>query len=182
MMKIGFDNEMQKILSGMVGKTLTSYTCGDEGDSGLIYGNFRLNFAVGSVEIRNEQKARDFFEESEDISGFSCQVVSDEVPFEPMAVAEVHTLPIQDEITEVRLVTDEIESDQGKFKGQFDMSLILVMKHHTLMFSRGVWFSEAIWVENEETAQKLISVDQVRDSLSNDGEYAVQVQRLETTL
>ena len=65
---------------------------------------------------------------------------------------------------------------------EFDVALILHFDDEILMFARGIWFAEEIFIAHNDNYEAVFSKDNLIESWSNDGDYEVKVTRTRTQL
>ena len=85
-------------------------------------------------------------------------------------------------ITSIEVVTDTIEVNNGEYSIVYDMALIFHMGESVLMVSRDTWFSELITIKEYDDYNQTFSVDDQKESWSNDGEYKVNVRRVRKSI
>ena len=177
-----FSKDMITVLSNMKGKTFVSYECEKGYGLPTTYGNFRINLDDYSIDVFNEVESRPFFDTIEDIAIFSCKKVNSKTPYVPYVIAETKVVPIEENIKAVEIITDEINVNDGEYEITFDEALIIHTEYQTIMFSKGVWFSESITISQDGNYGKVYPVDKVIEDWNNDGEYKVEVKRTKELL
>lgn len=181
MVNATFTDEMKELLASMVGKRFVSYECSKDSFS-RAFGNMRINFNGRSIELTNEEQTFPLFDGEEDMTCFACKVVDSKRPFEPDVVAETTVTDVNKSITSIEVVTDTIEVNNGEYSIVYDMALIFHMGESVLMVSRDTWFSELITIKENDDYNQAFSVDDQKESWSNDGEYKVNVKRVRKSI
>lgn len=177
MVQAVFSHEMREVLKNMAGHEFISYEYGEDAVPGTAYGNIKLNFDDGSIDLRCEETPLPFFGEMEDVACFTCRRISSDDPFVPAVITSTNQVFINERIVSVSIITDNIDIDQGKYNFVFDVAVIIHCEHHTIMFARGIWFSEVITISYDDDYEMVFPMQRIIESWSNEGEYDVQVQR-----
>ena len=106
MVQAKFTSEMIDCLRKLIGESFVSY------DGAIMnqtaYGNLQLNTEHFSVELRNEVHPFSLFSEVEDVSCFSCIFKRAGTIFEPFCEEPWKTVPINEKITGVSIVSDTV--------------------------------------------------------------------------
>ncbi len=179
MVKVEFTEAMKQLLAGIKGQQFESYECAID-DHNQIYGNFRINTDQISIDVVNEARELPFFDSCEDIAGFSCAIA--DKPFESCSIANVTVFNVKEKITSVEILNDVIDVNDGMYQVSFDNALIVRTSFTTYMFARDVWFSEFITIRKDDNYEQVISMQNIIDSWSNEGEYSVNIHRTIKTL
>ena len=177
MVKAIMTDEMRSILTGIIGSQLISYETEKEPSFSRVYGNLRINTSVGSIEVSNEEQVFPFFDDSEDMTCFSCVKVDPMIPFEPAVITDTQIIEVNNTITGVDIISDIIDINQGEYQITFDAAIIIHMGNDALMLARDTWFSELITIADNDDYDQVFSIDEVKEVWSNDGDYNVSVQR-----
>ena len=182
MVEIRFTQAMKDILRGIKGKQLVSLEYGKDPVDNSIYGNFRLYIDDYAIDVTNEVKPLSFFDGIEDISGFTCCKTEKDVPFKPIAESDCQIIPVEEKITGIEIVTDEIDVNHSEYRICFDTALIIRTTSKILMFTREIWFSEVITFSQHDDYGSVIPIQEVAESWSSEGEYSVEVKRNKVVL
>lgn len=123
-----------------------------------------------------------FFDGEEDVAYFSCVSVNQNEPFKPYLKADTKKFEINESISKVELLSDCIDVNHGEYQVDFDVALIFHFDDKILMFARGIWFAEEIFIANDDNYEAIFSRESLIESWSNDGDYEVEVIRARTQL
>ena len=85
------------------------------------------------------------------------------------------TFPVGGKINSVEIVTDYVNVNHGAYQVSFDMALLFHMDKKT-------WFSQLLTVTDERSINTIFPIEEVINSWSNYGEYAVDVKGMTTKL
>lgn len=182
MVQAGFSHEMRNALRNMIGHRFIAYEYGEDTSSNTAYGNVRLNTDNGNVEIRCEERPLPFFGEMEDVACFACRQVRPEEPYVPAVITSTNRSMVDDRIDAVEILTDQINVNHNEYQIEIDVAVIFYCEHRTIMFSRGIWFSEVITISFDDDYEKVFPMQKIIESWSNEGEYDVRVQRSHSSL
>lgn len=182
MIRATMNDEMRSILKGIIGTQLISYETEKDPSFSRVYGNLRINTSAGSIEIANEEQDFPFFDETEDMTCFSCVKANPNIPFEPAVVTDTQVIDVNNTITSVDIISDTIDVNHGEYQITFDAAIVVHMGDEVLMLARDTWFSELITIVDKDDYDQIFSIDDVKEAWSNDGDYDVDVQRIKSTL
>ena len=178
-----FTGKMLNILKAMKGKTLLSYEREtDSYDFEESDGNLRINFAEGSVELWNLEQVLPINGEgaTEEITVFEAKAVDPKEPYKHCYNRKHKECELPAEkIVAVEIITDEVLTENGRFKITFDQAVVIRTENHTYMFSKGVWFSDTIRINFHGDYDRVYPVSEVVDSFSDtdDNTYTATVKR-----
>ena len=176
MIQARFTKEMINILKSCIGEKLLSYEYGVS-LPGEAYGNLKLNFDTFSIELLNEVKETPFFDETEEISSFSCKKIKANTPFEPYCKETVSLVEINEKVRCVSVVTDCISVNRGEYEIVFDMALVVQTENQQYIFSRGWFFGEVITHFADKNTDCIYPVETVIEDWSDEGKNEVLVSR-----
>lgn len=182
MLHAGFTSAMKASLADLKGHRLESYECVFNKFGSYTYGNLSLNLDGLAIDISNEPKAFSFFDGEEDVACFSCASVNQNEPFKPYLKADTKKFTVNKSISQVELLSDRIDVNHGEYQVEFDVALILHFDDEILMFARGIWFAEEIFIAHNDNYEAIFSKESLIESWSNDGDYEVEVTRTRTQL
>lgn len=177
-----FTDEMKQIISNAKGKCFVSYECEKDENFSRTFGNMRINLDSFSIDLTNEEHSLPFFDEREDVTHFSCVKVDPKTPFKPAVLTDTTATPVDKIITDIELITDTINVNNGEYEICFDAAIIIHMGDDVIMLARDTWFSELITIADNDNYDKIFSIDDVKEAWSNDGDYLVDVKRVRTKL
>jgi len=176
-----FTDEMIKIITSMIGKVFCSYECGNTFDN-QTYCNFQINLEDSSIEFMNEVKDFPFYDSSEELSTFSCKKLPLNTLFKPYCGEPSKKHLINEEITSVSIVNDEITINNDEYSISFDMAIIIDTTSHKYTFSRGWFFGEEIDISKDLDFNDVYPIHNVIEDWSEDGENDVKVIRTKKVL
>lgn len=175
MTNLTFTPDMIDLLRTFKSAQLLSYECVETYN--CIYGNLRINTSQGAIELTNLERTTPFFDDEEELSCFECTSVAPATPFKPLINDSTVTHPICEKIVGIDLIRDYVTVNDGEYELLFDQAVVFHTETKTVMFSRHVWFSEDIMVSDNNDYDTLFPIEEVIDTLSNEGEYKVRVSR-----
>lgn len=176
MIKAKFSDEMINILKSMIGNILYSYECGNTIQNEA-YGNLQLNLKDFSIEILNEVSEFPFYNSSEEISCFSCKKKSSSETYKTYCEEPIEKHVINEKITSVALVEDDVNVNNGEYEIRFDMAIVIKTDKHKYIFSRGWFFDEVIYITVDNEFDKVYPISKVVEDWSDDGENKINVVR-----
>ena len=182
MVKVQFSEEMLHMLMELKGKMLISFECENDERFSRSYGNLRINLSEYAIELTNEENERPFFDQTEEITGFSCKRVEPSTKFQLMVNTETKVVPVEETIKSVEIVTDVISVNHGVYEIVFDEALIIQTESKTIMFSRDTWFSEVITISEHGDYDSVYPISSVMEDWNDFGEAEVEVFRSRKTL
>lgn len=173
-----FSNEIIDLLHKQIGSVLLSYEYGS-GDSKFsrAYGNVRICFEKMAVELTNIEHPTPFFDDIEDMSGFSGNIVDSFSPFKTYLDEESNTTIINESIVKIEIIEDTIDINNGAYQIRFDEALIIKTEQNSYTFFRDWQFSEIIHFAKNENYCKLYPIQKIIENWNNDGEYNISVTR-----
>lgn len=177
-----FTEPMRQILSDMKGKDCLAYECEETLAPRQAFGNLRLYVGNYAVEIKNEEQPFPFFNGTEDMSCFSCELADPASAFNPYVEAGCQKIEVGGRIEGIELISDEISVNHGEYTIRFDQAVVLHCKEKTLMLARDVWFSELIGISNHDDYDAVFPIEQAKAAWSNDGTYDVEIKRTRQAL
>ena len=180
MVKQTFTKEMINIISEMKGKNMVSYQFPQINMKSRTYGNFRINLEDYAIEFSNENKLVDFFDTNEEVAGFECGKV--DLKSEYSFAVPFDTVPIEEKVRSIEIITDEIEVDEHDYKIVFDNAIIFHLEYQTLMFSRSICFSELIYISDNDDYDSIYPIEKVIEDWNSDGDYKVSVKRTKKSI
>ena len=175
MVQAKFTSEMIDCLRKLIGESFVSY------DGAIMnqtaYGNLQLNTEHFSVELRNEVHPFSLFSEVEDVSCFSCIFKRADTIFEPFCEEPWKTVPINEKITGVSIVSDTVIVNDDEYAITFDMAVIIKTEKHQYSFSRNWFFSETINLSVDKGLDDVYPISRVIADWNDDVNRRVSVQR-----
>jgi hypothetical protein len=178
MIDITLTKKMEEMLSSMKNHKLISYECNEDNiNPNMAYGCIRINTDSIAVEIKNEEKSFPFFDEEEDIAGFSCEQADPDSLFIPGVRAKCKKVAVGGVIKKIDIISDEIHVNTDEYNVKFDQAIIFHMDNGILMLSKKEWFSETINISNNDHYNEIYPIEKLCEDWSNDGEDHVEVKR-----
>lgn len=187
MINVQFTKQMKERIKSLKGKRFVSYSMDDDCFADRSYCKIRITTDDFCLEIMNEVQAFPFIQgsidDTEEMSCFSCQEKSLGSKYEPyLEGVKYKEIEVNETICEVSIVSDVITIEQEKYDICFDMAIIIKTESHTYTFYRQWYYDEYIFIGKDVDFDSVYSIDDVRTSWDNDGEYAVTVERTYTKL
>lgn len=182
MVNATFTDEMKKTLSNMTGRQFVSYECEKDDVFSRTFGNMRINTDTFSIELTNKEHTLPFFDGTEDITCFACEEVEPENAFEPAVATETCITNVGKVITGLELINDTITVNNGEYEISFDAAIIIHMGSDVIMLSRDTWFSEIITITDNDDFDRIFSIEDVKETWSNEGDNMVTVKRIRMNL
>lgn len=169
------NEDMIELLRKLKFSNLTSY----EGarTHNTVYGNLRINTDKCSIELSNIEKTIPFFDITEDVACFECKVSNPAIEFKPYCIEPFEVFEIAGRIENIEIINDVINVNDGEYEITFDRAIVFRTDKGNIMFSRDIWFSEVITINDNDDYDAVYSIDDVVETWSNDGENKVNVIR-----
>lgn len=191
MVELKFTEEMLRLLSRLKGEILLSYSY-DKYIEEIVrpecytpssYAETRLTTSIGTINLMNEETIQPWFGGTEGIAGFSCQVINADTPFDPGRDPAPYFQPVNKRIVGIEIINDIIDITNRNYSLTFDQALIFRFEDGSvLMFSRNVWFWEDISITWHDDYDKLFSIEQLTETLNDEGDDQVEVTRTRRAL
>jgi len=97
--------------------------------------------------------------------------------FEPFCEEPWKTVPINEKITGVSIVSDTVIVNDDEYTITFDMAVIIKTEKHQYSFSRNWFFSETINLSVDKGLDDVYPISRVIADWNDDGNRRVSVQR-----
>lgn len=169
------NDDMLKLLKTLKFSAFISYECAKTHNT--TYGNLRINTNKGSIELSNIEREMPFFDITEDVACFECKVSNPAIEFKPYCIEPFEVFKIGGKIKNIEVVNDVIEVNDGEYTISFDRAIIFRTDKINIMFSRDIWFSEVITINEHDDYDSVYSIDEVIEAWSDEGENKVNVIR-----
>ena len=169
------NEEMIELLKNLKFSNFISYECGKTHHTA--YGNLRINTDKCSIELSNIEREMSFFDSTEDVACLECKVSNPTIEFKPYCVEPFEVFKIDGKIENIEIINDIIEVNDGEYEISFDRAIIFRTDKKDIMFSRDIWFSEVITINENDDYDAVYSIDQVVEAWSDEGENKVNVIR-----
>ncbi len=168
------ENE-KSLLKGLIGKKL-KYIKSEEKDSwNRIFGNLSIVTDNSEIEIRNQLTETEYFGDTEDVSKFKISEISNENPFTLMVESPVTETKVEEQITDIILIQDEISvkdsENQSVYEITMDDAIVIKTKNSTYAVSRE-WSleEELIFLKTADYKKSIYSVDEIVSEWSDEDE------------
>ena len=175
MVYVTLNADMIELLKNLKLSNFISYECARTYNTA--YGNLRINTDKGSIELSNIEREMPFFDVTEDIACLECKVSNSDVGFKPYCVEPFEIFKINEKIENIEIINDVIEVNDGEYEISFDRAIIFKTDKKYIMFSRDIWFSEVITINENNDYDAVYSIEEVVEAWSNEGENKVNVIR-----
>ncbi|MBE6912838.1 MAG: hypothetical protein E7473_09970 [Ruminococcaceae bacterium] len=191
MVELKFTEEMIRLLSRLKGETLLSYSYDKHWEKVVrpecyipsSYWKTRLGTTIGEIDLINEENVHPWFGGTEGIAGFACKIVKNGEPLDDGREPPAYVQPVNKRIVGIEIINDVIVINKGEYSLTFDQALIFRFEDGSvLMFSRDVWFSEEISITWHDDYDKLFSIEQLTETLNDEGDDQVEVTRTRRAL
>ena len=160
MVEATFTKSMRALLLRTKESTLLSYECAKDERFSRTYGNCRIHLNDGIIEVANEPKQLPFFGAMESMTCFTCHPIRNEGQLKrDEFYLPYSTFPVGGKINSVEIVTDYVNVNHGAYQ-----------------------VSQLLTVTDERSINTIFPIEEVINSWSNYGEYAVDVKRMTTKL
>ena len=163
MKKVGFDKEMVNILSDIVGKNIEEIRYDSDNQTG--FGNIAITIENKIIEIYNIEDMNGFDEDYES-SHFGCRYVDKFVPI--VNNVEIKTLPINEKVKSISIITDQIDIDSQDYHIEYDMALEITTDNHKYVISRGYYYSEIITISIDKDINEIYPTSKVIEDWQDD--------------
>lgn len=176
-----FTDEMLKILSSMKGKTLKAIEGVFHYGLTSTHGNVRLVLGQFAVDIECENRIAELLDLEgkifkEEFPRFSCRKKDLKDKFMPFVASEPVSFMINEVVSEVLLLRDEIKAGNGEHI-YIDQALVVKTAEKAYTFSRCEWFLSDIDINVSDKIEGYISVKKVKEAWNGEGRYSVDVNR-----
>lgn len=175
--------ESKAILAKMAGEEISGLRMGENEDISAPFGMVIIDFSDGtSVQLLNTEKSTPFFDEKEDIVGFSCKEYVEETE-ESTDSSHLKRYDLKKStIQSVEIVTDKIiaSTPSDDYKITFDAGIILHGDKHDYVFSLDkLFFYETILYSTDGNIDEMRPIEEVRkawlgDEMSNISNVTVE--------
>ena len=169
------NEDMVELLKNLKFSNFISYECGKTHNTA--YGNLRINTNKGSIELSNIEREISFFDITEDVACFECKVSNSAIEFKPYCIEPFEVFEIDGKIENIEIINDVIEVNDGEYEISFDRAIIFRTDKKDIMFSRDIWFSEVITINENDDYDAVYSIDEVVEAWSDEGKNKVNVIR-----
>lgn len=175
MVYVTLNEDMILLLKSLKYSNLISYEGAKTHNT--FYGNLRINTDKCSIELSNIEKTMPFFDITEDIACLECKLSNPQIEFKPYCIEPFEVFKIDGRIENIEIVNDVIDVNDGEYEISFDRAIIFRTEEKDIMFSRDIWFSEVITINENDNYDTVYPIDEVVETWSNDGENKVNVIR-----
>lgn len=188
MVKAKFSMKMIENLAKLKNSVFLRYIIDNETNGVSSYCKVGLDSDAIRLDLLNEEIGVDCFDsdeniKKEDITVFSCKIRKNGESFKPyLENSEVISVPINETIKAIYVVSDIIDVNRGEYCIDYDMAVIIETSEHKYIFSRGWFFCEEIYITVDKDINDIYSVQDVKKSWNNDGEFIVKVDRVITEI
>lgn len=166
---------MEEMLKNIKESEFISYECGKVYNNA--YGNLRINTTAGSIEITNLVKTTSFFDIEENVAYLECKISNPNDEFKPYCLEPFETFEVSGTIKSIEIINDTINVNDGEYEISFDRAIIFRTEKKDIMFSRDIWFSEVITINENDDYDAVYSIDEVVEAWSDEGKNKVNVIR-----
>lgn len=171
-------DEEKALLKRLIGKKISCIKSEEKDSWNRIFGNLEVIADDYEVEIRNELTETEYFGDTEDVSKFKIRKITSDAPFALMVEAPVYETKIDDFVTDVIIVQDEItvKDSEGKpiYEITMDEAIVIKMTNSTYVISRE-WCleEELIFLKTANYKESVYSVEDVASEWSDDDDGLV---------
>lgn len=171
-------DEEKALLKRLVGKKINCIKSEERDSWNRIFGNLEVIADDYEVEIRNELTETEYFGDTEDVSKFKIRKITSDAPFALMVEAPVYETKIDNFVTDVIIVQDEItvKDSEGKpiYEITMDEAIVIKMTNSTYVISRE-WCleEELIFLKTANYKESVYSVEDVASEWSDDDDGLV---------
>ena len=178
--RIGFTEDMLKVLSSMKGKTLKSFECVAEEKTGIaknrVFANIRINLGRSAVELYNRLIDIHFEDESvEEYSAFGCEAKRMNEEFVASANGEHVSFVRNERISEVLLVRDDITGSD--YHEVCDRAVVIRTDNCVYTLSRHHFWDDSIYISSSDSIDGIPSPSEVCEQYEGDDGFRVSVNR-----
>lgn len=171
-------DEEKALLKRLIGKKISCIKSEEKDNRNRIFGNLEVIANDYEVEIRNELTETEYFGDTEDVSKFKIRKITSDAPFALMVEAPVYETKIDDFVTDVIIVQDEItvKDSEGKpiYEITMDEAIVIKMTNSTYVISREWCLEEdLIFLKTANYKESVYSVEDVASEWSDDDDGLV---------
>lgn len=181
-----FNDEMKDILSSMKGKTLKAITGVFDNGFKQVFGNIRLVLGQYVVDIENNlypvvlpsMQGGDF---NAEYAKFTCTKKNQKDLFKPYVVSKPLSFMFNEQIDDIMIIRDEITVSSGEHHF-IDQALVIKTNVNAITISKPCWCMEHMNICISDKIEGVISIKDVKEDWSGEGQYSVDVDRQYTFL
>lgn len=164
-----------QMLKTLIGTKLVCFKSQKKDSWNRIFGNIAIITDKTEIELRNELTDIEYFGDSEDVSKFYVNQISASKPFSLMIEDEVFKTSVNEIITDIIIVEDEIsiKDSSGKpiYEITMDDAVIIKTDNSTYAISRE-WSleEELIFIKTSDYKKNIHSIEQIISEWSDEDE------------
>lgn len=164
-----------QMLKTLIGTKLVCFKSQKKDSWNRIFGNIAIITDKTEIELRNELTDIEYFGDSEDVSKFYVNQISASKPFSLMIEDEVFKTSVNEIITDIIIVADEIsiKDSSGKpiYEITMDDAVIIKTDNSTYAISRE-WSleEELIFIKTSDYKKNIYSIEQIISEWSDEDE------------
>lgn len=164
-----------QMLKTLIGTKLICFKSQKKDSWNRIFGNIAIITDKTEIELRNELTDIEYFDDSEDVSKFYVNQISASKPFSLMIEDEVFKTSVNEIITDIIIVEDEIsiKDSSGKpiYEITMDDAVIIKTDNSTYAISRE-WSleEELIFIKTSDYKKNIYSIEQIISEWSDEDE------------
>lgn len=164
-----------QMLKTLIGTKLVCFKSQKKDSWNRIFGNIALITDKTEIELRNELTDIEYFGDSEDVSKFYVNQISASKPFSLMIEDEVFKTSVNEIITDIIIVEDEISikdsSGNPIYEITMDDAVIIKTANSTYAISRE-WSleEELIFIKTSDYKKDIYSIEQIISEWSDEDE------------
>lgn len=164
-----------QMLKTLIGTKLVCFKSQKKDSWNRIFGNIAIITDKTEIELRNELTDIEYFGDSEDVSKFYVNQISASKPFSLMIEDEVFKTSVNEIITDIIIVEDEIsiKDSSGKpiYEITMDDAVIIKTDNSTYAISRE-WSleEELIFIKTSDYKKNIYSIEQIISEWSDEDE------------
>lgn len=164
-----------QMLKTLIGTKLVCFKSQKKDSWNRIFGNIAIITDKTEIELRNELTDIEYFGDSEDVSKFYVNQISASKPFSLMIEDEVFKTSVNEIITDIIIVEDEISikdsSGNPIYEITMDDAVIIKTDNSTYAISRE-WSleEELIFIKTSDYKKDIYSIEQIISEWSDEDE------------
>ena len=176
------------ILKSLIGKKLLCFKSQQKDSWNRIFGNILLVIEDCEVELRNELTEIKYFGDSEEVSKFYVNQITNDKPFQLMVEDSIAETPVNEVIEDIIIVKDEINVNDSSGKSLYEITMddaVIIKTNNSVYAISREWSleEELIFIKTSDYKKDIYSVEQIISEWSDEDENSIATcNRIEISL
>lgn len=176
------------ILKSLIGKKLLCFKSQQKDSWNRIFGNILFVTEDCEVELRNELTEIEYFGDSEEVSKFYVNQITNDKPFKLMVEDSIAETPVNEVIEDIIIVKDEINVNDSSGKSIYEITMddaVIIKTNNSVYAISREWSleEELIFIKTSDYKKDIYSVEQIISEWSDEDENSIATcNRIEISL